>query len=404
MLKQVIIENFFSFREEKVVELSPTRNVLLGINGSGKTSFINAIRLLYEGVAGCGFSECFFNRWGGFHSVANMSGGEAGYIRLSYVFDAAALRQMYASSPFTENVTYTLIIRPMGATGYSIQEEISSPDNRKKSKPFVYLTFNNGYGRLSTRTEGGTVEFKEYDAGDVSGQELVLRQISDPNRYLPLFILRKAIESMAIYSGFHTGPGSALRHPSPNSDTARLSTTGDNLAPLLNNLKNNNIPIFDHIQKALTKVNPTYQSIEFNIFGSQLYLSLREKNLNRTVAALHVSDGTLKFLLLTAILYNAGQYRLICIDEPENGLHPDMIKTVAEAIKFASTHCQVIVATHSPLLLNNFELDDILVFEKNGNENFTCVKRVCEDDFPDWDGDFLPGQMWLMGYLGGKRW
>lgn len=92
------------------------------------------------------------------------------------------------------------------------------------------------------------------------------------------------------------------------------------------------------------------------------------------------------------------------MDEPENGLHPDMIKTVADAIRHASAHSQLIVATHSPLLLNCFELDDILVFEKKEHENCSCVKRVSEDDFEDWEGDFLPGQMWLQGYLGGKRW
>lgn len=404
MLKQVALYNFFSFREEQVVELSPALNVLLGINGSGKSSFIHAIRLLYEGVAGCGFAECFQNRWGGFHAVANACGAEADYIKLVYVFDAAVLKQLHPASSFVTDVTYSIIIRPVGASGYCLQEELVSPDSKKQKRPFVYLTFNNGRGRLSTRTGKGLVDFKEYDAGEVSGQELILRQISDPNRYLPMFVLRKAIESMALYAGFYTGAGSRLRYPSQNADTVRLSATGDNLAPLLNNLKNNNIPVFDKIQAALAKVNPAYQSIEFNVFGSQLYLSLKEKNLFRTITALHMSDGTLKFLLYLAVLYNTGPSRLIGMDEPENGLHPDMIKTVADAIRHASAHSQLIVATHSPLLLNCFELDDILVFEKKESENCSCVKRVSEDDFEDWEGDLLPGQMWLQGYLGGKRW
>ena len=402
MLKQVVLENFFSFREKEVITLSQTLNVLLGINGSGKSSFINGIRLLCEGVVGNGFAECFQNRWGGFHAVTNMCGSEAGYIKLTYVFEAAVLKRCHTASPFTEDVTYSITIHPMGASGYSLQEELSSPDARKKKKPFIYLKFNNGYGRLSTRTGEGTVDFREYDAGEVSGQELILRQISDPNRYLPMFTIRKAIEGMAIYAGFHTGAGSRLRYPSQNSEAVRLNAAGDNLAPLLNNLKNNNIPVFDKIQQALAKINPAYQSIEFNVFGSQLYLSLKEKNLFRTVTALHVSDGTLKFLLYMAVLYNVGQSRLVCIDEPENGLHPDMIKTVADAIKYASAHGQVIVATHSPLLLNCFELEDILVFEKDETDNCTRVKQVSEDDFEDWDGDFLPGKCGCTGIWEGK--
>ena len=66
MIKKVIIENFFSFKEEHTITLNPGINVLLGINGSGKTSFLNAFRLLYEGVAGNGFEALFQTRWGGF--------------------------------------------------------------------------------------------------------------------------------------------------------------------------------------------------------------------------------------------------------------------------------------------------------------------------------------------------
>ena len=53
--------------------------------------------------------------------------------------------------------------------------------------------------------------------------------------------------------------------------------------------------------------------------------------------------------------------------------------------------------------MNQFELEDVLVFEKN-EENSTVVRTVSEDDFPDWEGDYLPGQMWLLGQIGGKRW
>jgi predicted ATPase len=403
MLKQIVLENFFSFRKQETIDLYTTPNILLGINGSGKSSFINSIKLLYEGIAGNGFADCFQTMWGGYHAVANVCGKEADAIRLTYIFDAAALKQLHQNSPFAADVTYSVTIRPVGISGYYLQEEFSSPD-KEKNDPVVYLTFNNGSGRLSTLTDNKKVEFKEYDAQEISGQELVLRQINDPSRYLPMFVLRKAIEGLAIYSGFYTGTGSKLRQPSGSSEAIRLVASGENLTSLLNNLKNNNIPVFDKIQAALAKVNPSYQSIEFNFFGAQLYLSLKEKSLQRTITALHISDGTLKFLLYMAVLYNSEHTNLICIDEPENGLHPDMIKTVADAIKYASSHCQVIAATHSPLLLNCFEPDDILVFEKDEETNCTHVKRISEDDFEDWDGAFLPGQMWLQGQIGGKRW
>ncbi|MGL5193703.1 MAG: AAA family ATPase, partial [Chroococcales cyanobacterium] len=134
--------------------------------------------------------------------------------------------------------------------------------------------------------------------------------------------------------------------------------------------------------------------------GPKLYLVLREKNLSRSVSIDQISDGTLRYLLLLSVLFNPERGNLVCLDEPETNLHPDMINTVAESLKQASKETQIILTTHSPLLLNLFELEDVLVFEKTeGNET------VVNYNFPDEvDEDFLVGQAWLQGLIGGKRW
>ena len=119
--------------------------------------------------------------------------------------------------------------------------------------------------------------------------------------------------------------------------------------------------------------------------------------------ALHISDGTLKYMLLLAIFHNPDRGALVYIDEPESCLHPDMIRSVAKMMKSAAKTSQIIVATHSALLLNAFELDDILVFEKN-DRNESQIKRYSEGDFEDYEGEILPGQLWLNGEIGGKRW
>jgi predicted ATPase len=109
-------------------------------------------------------------------------------------------------------------------------------------------------------------------------------------------------------------------------------------------------------------------------------------------------------LLLLAILFNPNRGNLICIDEPEIGLHPDMINSVSEAIKLAARDgTQLLIATHSPLLLNAFELDEVLVFEKDAN-NQTKVSVKSEEDFEEWNENFLVGQLWVQGLIGGKRW
>jgi predicted ATPase len=81
-----------------------------------------------------------------------------------------------------------------------------------------------------------------------------------------------------------------------------------------------------------------------------------------------------------------------------------MIKTIGEGIKYAAQNgAQMVIATHSPLLLNYFELEDLKIFEKN-KTNYTVVITKTEEDFENWEGEFLVGQMWLRGQLGGVRW
>lgn len=126
--------------------------------------------------------------------------------------------------------------------------------------------------------------------------------------------------------------------------------------------------------------------------------------MRRAVGALHISDGTLRFLLLECIFYNPRRGDIVAVDEPERGLHPDMIKTVSDMIKHAAKTSHMIIATHSPHLLNQFRLNDILVFEKD-EANVAVVSRPTEADFPEMEEDLLlPGQMWMMGLIGGKRW
>ncbi len=402
MLKAIIIQDFFSFKGRMEIKLKKGVNILLGINGSGKTSFINALRLLYEGIAGDGLVKLIQEQWGGYDQIININGERtAPYAQVTYVFDHNELNSLNPATDFKSDVHYRITIRRSG-TSFMLGEHLSTAHTKKRDTSFTYLDFCNGNGKISTRTQDG-VNLQDYTNGDVSGQELVLRQINDPVHYLPTHTLRKAIESIAVYNGFDMEESCKLRLPAEFTTDMRLRKSGANLTQILNELKLNYTFDFERLEKTFRNVNPNFKSIEItNLYGKS-YLSLREKNLSKAIGALHISDGTLRFLLSECIFYNPLRGALVAIDEPERGLHPDMIRSVADMMKYAAKKSQIIVATHSPHLLNQFELGDILVFEKN-EENSTLVRKVSEDDFPDWDGEFLPGQMWLLGQIGGKRW
>ena len=401
MIKELIIRDFFSFKGEHKIELNSGVNILVGVNGSGKTSFLNAFTLMHEGIAGNGLSG-LFRQWGTYNAIINACGEQKpDCFSITYVFDADVLKKIVPASPFKNDVYYKITVFPIGdGTSYSLCETLYSEDSRCKKKKFAYLEFRNGIGQISVRKKSGTIEVEKYDGGMLSAQELALRQITDPQRYLPSFVVREAINAIAGYSKFNFDK---VRQPAEANDLKRLINTGENLSQLLSNLNNNYTFQYEKIRECLSDINPNFTGIGYNFFGSRLYLSLREKNLSHAIDALHMSDGTLKYMLLLSIFYNPDRGSLIDIDEPESCLHPDMIRSVAKMMKSAAKTSQIIVATHSALLLNAFELDDILVFEKN-NRNETQIKFYSEEDFEDSKDDLLPGQLWLNGEIGGKRW
>lgn len=400
MIKELIIRDFFSFKGEHTIELNKGINILVGVNGSGKTSFLNAIDMLYEGIAGGGLSA-LFRQWGSYNAIVNACGElKPECFSVTYVFDADALKKVVSASPFKKDVYYKITVFPIGdGTTYTLCETLYSEDSKGKKKTFSYLEFRNGIGQISVRTKSG-IEVEKYDGGMLSAKELVLRQITDPQRYLPSFVVREAISAIAGYSKFNFDK---IRQPAEANDIRRLINTGENLSQLLSNLNNNYTFQYEKIRECLSDINPNFTGIGYNVFGSRLYLSLREKNLSHAIDALHISDGTLKYLLLLSIFHNPERGKLVDIDEPESCLHPDMIRSVAKMMKNAAKTSQIIVATHSALLLNAFELDDILVFEKN-DRNETQIKRYSEDDFENREDELLPGQLWLNGEIGGKRW
>lgn len=414
MIKSITLENFFSFESSQKIELNSDINILVGINGSGKSNFLKAIRLLYDGITGIGFEKLFLKEWGGFNIVGNFNETEADTIKISYEFDTRAINKVIGNKGyrFPKNPVYEITIHRSGATSYYLEEYIySNNTNAKYNKtPFVFMKMKNGRGQISTRTKGETnnkVSFQFYPQKeeDISfkEQEPVLRQISDPNRFYPLFTLKTAIEAVSTYDYFDTTLKSLIRQPASYGTDEKLLASGENLVQILHRLKNHRPLDYEKIEKLLKNINPNFKDINFDLLGPKLYLVLRERHLAKTVGVEHISDGTLRLLLLLSILHNSDRGSLVCIDEPEIGLHPDMINTVSDAIKYASSNTQIIIATHSPLLLNSFDIEDVLIFEKDPS-NKTIVTLKDEEDFENWNDNFLVGQLWLNGKIGAKRW
>jgi predicted ATPase len=140
-------------------------------------------------------------------------------------------------------------------------------------------------------------------------------------------------------------------------------------------------------------------TLRFKVLAYKSFLL--KKNYN--IPATRLSDGTLRYLSLLAILYSPNKPSLLCIEEPERGLHPDILPTIAELLKEASHEVQIVVTTHSEVIIDALtdSPEDVIVCE---NENgATQMNRLCQEDLKDWLKRYTLGQLWSKGEIGGNR-
>lgn len=399
MIKEIRITNFYSFSKSQVI-LQPDTNILIGINGSGKSNFLKAVKLLKEGVAGIGLKKHLLDNLGGFDNIffkgTNQENNSNSFC-LEYIIDGKTISEDNHGFKFTDDLIYKItIIKSPSLQNYYVQEVI------KNTKGFIYLEFNNGIGILNERVDPSDNKLKLIKYSDYDSQELVLKEVSDVDRYFALTTLKKAIREIMVYDYFDTTPKSPIRKPMLSSSERRLLSDGVNLPQILNTIKINYKQQYKKIQEMLSEVNQNFTGFDFNIIGGNIELMLEEQGLGSSVHVSNISDGTLRYLCLLSILYNPDRGRFICIDEPEVGLHPDMILNIANAIKEASEDSTLVISTHSENLLNYFNIENVRIFEKN-EDNSTKVVRFNEKDFSSWYADYSLGQLWKQGYLGGVR-
>jgi predicted ATPase len=397
MIKKIQITNFYSF-DKTVIELHPKTNILIGINGSGKSNFLKAIRFLKEGVDGVGLKRHILDQLGGFDNISFKGGNPktANKISFEYTFDGDAITKGKYGFKFTQDIIYTItIVKTPSYQNYYVNETLKSETG------YIYIDFTHGEGQLNEKVEGSQkqslIKYTDFDP-----QELVMKEVSDTDRYFQITTIKKAIRDIVVYDYFDTTPKSNIRRPMLPTSDKRLIPDGTNLPQSLNTIKINHKASYKKIAEMLNEVNPNFSGFDFNFIGGNIELMLEEKGLNSSVHVSNISDGTLRYLCLLAILYNPDRGRLVCIDEPEVGLHPDMIFNIANAIKEASEESTLIVSTHSDNLLNYFEVENLRVFEKN-ESNSSEVNTYSSEQFADWYEEFSIGQMWKQGDFGGIR-
>ena len=279
-------------------------------------------------------------------------------------------------------------------------------ENREYSLSFkesgaTYEIVNESYGTVFAR-QGGHYSLGPR-SGDLPPNQSILSEIRHPGER-ELTELVKAFEGIRLYREFSTGPASSLRNGVNASSLGdHLREDGGNLALVLNEF--NVHRGLERMRKYLLDFYELLEEVLVVTRGGITQVYVRENGIPEPLAATSLSDGTLRFLCLLAVLLDPNPPPLICLEEPETGLHPDAIRTIAELLIEASERTQLVVTTHSPALVDAFtaQPESVLVCERDF-DGFTTIQRLQRQNLDAWLEEYSLGDLWQKGEIGGNRW
>ncbi|MCC5623223.1 AAA family ATPase [Nostoc sp. CHAB 5715] len=158
------------------------------------------------------------------------------------------------------------------------------------------------------------------------------------------------------------------------------------------------------IIEKLKKFYEPAEELSVRIYGGTVQIFIREEGFIQPIPANRLSDGTLRYLFLMALLLDPTPPPLICLEEPEIGLHPDILPTIAEMLIEASQRTQLIVTTHSDSLVSALSEypESVIVCERD--QKGSHLHRQEPDRLKRWLEKYTLGDLWRMGQIGGNRW
>jgi len=384
-MHRIKLRNILSFGPDgQDLDLAPL-NVLIGPNGSGKSNLIEVIGFLRAAprdltnpvVEGGGVGNWLWR----------------GEPRVPSAHIEVVLANADNSPLLRHSVTFAETTHRLELISEQIAKAEPTPG---QDKPCVYFELNAdgpNFGRNKKLTQTSLLYKRS---------QSVLSQIRDPFHYPDLTWLGDMYPRIRTYREWTFGRHAAPRQPQdaalPNDF---LLEGGQNLGLVVNRLKRE--PAAK--SRFLDALRQLYEGIvDFDVIveGGTVQVMLQEGNI--TVPAVRLSDGTLRYLGLLAILCHPTPPPLVCLEEPELGLHPDILPGLADLLRNASERCQIIVTTHSDTLIDALTdtPESVVVCAKENGQ--TRLRRLDKDDLSHWLDKYRLGELWSSGEIGGNRW
>jgi|TARA_R100001509_G_scaffold165547_1_gene147682 predicted ATPase len=387
LLKSINLTGFLSYgTSSEAIQLRPL-NVVVGPNGSGKSNLIEAIELIRSAP-----KELL--------TPIRDGGGVRDWLWKGAIkkLPVATIDAVFEYPKGPTNLRYVLSFTEVGQRFEILDERIENekPDAGHE-KPYFYYHFENGHGVLNVKGNERRLQYEEIDP-----TASILSQRKDPDQYPELTFLGNNFAKMRLYRewsfGRYTPPRLAQKADLPND---LLEADCSNLGLVLNRLRREP----EMKRKLLDALRVLYDGIDdfdVQIEGGTVQVFFHEGRF--TIPATRLSDGTLRYLCMLAILCHPNPPPLICIEEPELGLHPDVLPKLAELLKEASNRTQLIVTTHSDVLVDAMSdtPESVLVAEKT--DSGTSLTRLNAEKLKPWLEKYRLGQLWTRGEIGGTRW
>ena len=380
-LRSITIRNYRSLQNVTLTDL-PRFLVLVGANGTGKSTFFDAFAFLRDALTG-NVTKALDTR-GRFPEVVTR-----GHEHEPICFE---LRVQVSIGGRKRLVTYGLEITQTNGRA-SIEREYL----HHSRKPDYLLDFSRGSG-FAVDDDSGRREEQQLESPDI----LAIKGLGQFQRFKAANALRQLLENWHV-SDFHIS--AARGRKESTGEAEHLSVSGDNLPRVAQYLYENHRPVFEKIMRRMQQRVPGIEGVTPTLTDDgYLILRFRDGSFKTPFLDRYVSDGTIKMFAYLVLLHDPDPHPLLCIEEPENQLYPTLMDELAEEFReYARRGGQVMVSTHSPDLLNAMKLEEVYwLVKENG---VSVIKRASEDQqvkrYME-DGDKM-GALWKQGFFSGAN-
>jgi predicted ATPase len=397
-IQKLRVENFLSFGPASTeVELN-SLNVLIGPNGVGKSNFIAAVDFLSASAtdlpqlmrAGGGVQEWL---WKGATDTP--------------IAEVEATLSNFQNPALRHKLSFTAVNARFEVVDEAIENAYSSPSSA--DVPFYYR-YQKGHPVLNIRspevngiTSNQPRSERALRREDLTLDQSVLSQRRDPDLYPEITYLRNNYPLIKFYRDWNLGHHAPVRKPqSVDAPNDFLMEDASNLGLVLNRFERNRA-VYKQINERLSDFYAAFDAISTLVEGGTIQVFLHESGFHQPIPATRLSDGTLRYLCLLTMLCHPTPPPLLCIEEPELGLHPDIIPTLADLLVDASHRTQLLVTTHSDILIDALSAtpEAVIVCEKENNA--TTMRRLDRASLQSWLEEYSLGGLWRSGQLGGNR-